>query len=84
MRFLFDLSLSRMGAVQVDGFMQSQRLDIILRTRTPLSPPMQRQMKQLYAGAMDKSRLTGELSFQSRPEQWVDFSKNLEKTGLNA
>lgn len=88
LRFLFDLNLSRMGGVQVDGFMQSERLDIILRTKSPLSPPMQSQMKRIYAGAMDKSRLTGDLSFQFKPEHWVDFGAGLaetnEKTGLNA
>lgn len=84
LRFLFDLNLSRMGGVQVDGFMQSERLDIILRTKSPLSTPMQSQMKRIYAGAMDKSRLTGDLSFQFKPEHWVDFSQPLEKMGLNA
>lgn len=84
LRFLFDLNLSRMGEVQVDGFMQSERLDLILRTKSPLSPPMQSQMKRIYAGAMDKSRLTGDLSFQFKPEQWVDFTQNFEKTGVNA
>ena len=75
LRFLFDLNLTRMGGVQVDGFMQpdggAERLDIILRTKSPLSVPMQSQMKKLYAGAMEKSRLIGDLSFQSKPEQWV-------------
>lgn len=84
LRFLFDLNLSRMGGVQVDGFMQSERLDIILRTKSPLSPPMQGQMKRIYAGAMDKSRLTGDLSFQFKPEHWVDLSHPHEKTGLHA
>lgn len=84
LRFLFDLQLSRMGGVQVDGFMQSERLDIILRTKSPLSPPMQSDMKRLYAGAMEKSRLTGDLSFQFKPEQWVDLSVSPEKTGVNA
>lgn len=88
LRFLFDLSLSRMGDVQVDGFLQSERLDLILRTRTPLSPPMQRQMKRIYAGAMDKSRLTGDLSFQFKPDQWVntaDFAAHsASSTGVHA
>lgn len=86
LRFLFDLNMSRMGGVQVDGFMQSERLDIILRTKSPLSPPMQTQMKKLYAGAVEKSRLTGELSFQFKPEQWVDLGQfqgdSLEKAGF--
>ena len=88
LRFLFDLSLSRMGDVQVDGFLQSERLDLILRTRTPLSPPMQHQMKRIYAGAMDKSRLTGDLSFQFKPDQWVnttDFATHSpSSTGVHA
>lgn len=88
LRFLFDLNLSRMGGVQVDGFMQSERLDIILRTKSPLSPPMQTQMKRIYAGAMEKSRLTGDLSFQFKPEQWVDLTQpqgnSNGKTGLHA
>ncbi len=88
LRFLFDLSLSRMGDVQVDGFLQSERLDLILRTRTPLSPPMQHQMKRIYAGAMDKSRLTGDLSFQFKPDQWVntaDFATHSAScTGVHA
>lgn len=84
LRFLFDLNMSRMGGVQVDGFMQSERLDIVLRTKSPLSRPMQTQMKRIYAGAMEKSRLTGDLSFQFKPEQWVDLSQIQEKTGLHA
>lgn len=88
LRFLFDLNLSRMGGVQVDGFMQSERLDIILRTKSPLSRPMQTEMKRIYAGAMEKSRLTGDLSFQFKPEQWVDLSHPQgnahEKSGFHA
>ncbi|MBL8639293.1 MAG: hypothetical protein JNK24_02950 [Alphaproteobacteria bacterium] len=74
LRFLFDLQLSRMGGVQVDGFLQSQRLDLILRTKTALSPLMQQDMRKLYAGAVEKSHLVGDISFQSRADQWVDFS----------
>lgn len=74
LRFLFDLHLSRMGDVQIDGFLQQPRLDLVVRTKTPLSVSMQSRMKQLYAGAVEKSNMTGELGFQSKPEQWVDFS----------
>ncbi len=84
LRFLFDLQLSRMGGVQVDGFMQDARLDIVLRTKTQLSPPMRERMRQVYAGAMDRSRLTGELSFQYKPEHWVDLDKEILEIGVNA
>ncbi len=74
LRFLFDLKLSRMGQVQVDGFMQPERLDMIMRTKSPLSVPMQSMMKGLYVGAMEKSNLRGELSFQFKPENWVTMN----------
>jgi hypothetical protein len=74
LRFLFELRLSRMGDVQVDGFMQKERLDMILRTKSPLSIPMQSTMKQLYTKAVEKSHLTGELAFQFKPDQWVDIA----------
>ncbi len=88
LRFLFDLNMSRMGGVQIDGYMQAERLDLILRTKSPLSRPMQTDIKRIYAGAMEKSRLTGDLSFQFKPEHWVDLSptglNSQEKTGLHA
>ena len=79
LRFLFDLKLSRMGQVQVDGFMQPERLDMIMRTKTPLSVPMQSMMKGLYVGAMEKSNLRGELSFQFKPENWVSLDDKLNE-----
>jgi hypothetical protein len=79
LRFLFDLKLSRMGQVQVDGFMQPERLDMIMRTKTPLSVPMQSMMKGLYVGAMEKSNLRGELSFQFKPENWVSLDDKLSE-----
>ncbi len=78
MRFLFDLKLSRMGEVQVDGFFQQKRLDMILRTKQPLSVPMQNTMRIGYAKAMERSSLTGELGFQFRADQWVTIDMPLE------
>lgn len=76
MRFLFDLNLSRMGPIQVDGFFQGEaetpRLDMILRAQHQLSPPMQQKMKHVYTKAMERSNLNGELTFQFRPDQWID------------
>lgn len=76
MRFLFDLTLTRMGKIQVDGFFQGSektpQLDMILRAEKSLSPPMQQQMKQLYTKSLERSNLNGELSFQFRNDQWVN------------
>jgi hypothetical protein len=72
-RFLFALHLSRMGDIQVDGFMRRKNLDTILRTKAPLSVAMQHAVRCLYASAMERSDLTGEIAFQSKPEQFVEI-----------
>lgn len=78
MRFLFNLQLSRMGNVQVDGFVQPKRLDMILRTKAAVSVAMQQALKGAYTKALDRSNLTGELGFQFKPEQWVNIEMPLE------
>ncbi len=71
MRFMFELNLSRMGKVQVDGFMKQEKLDMIMRTKATISNPMQEALRKLYYKAMDRSNLSGEITFQFKPEQWV-------------
>ncbi|PZP57109.1 MAG: hypothetical protein DI586_01400 [Micavibrio aeruginosavorus] len=72
MRFMFELNLSRMGKVQVDGFMKQEKLDMIMRTKATISNPMQEALRKLYYKAMDRSNLSGEITFQFKPEQWVN------------
>lgn len=70
-RFLFDLDMSRMGAVQLDGFVRGQRIDLVIRTIKPMSEAMRQIMRRTYFNAVDQAGFTGELSFQHRPEQFV-------------
>lgn len=70
-RFLFDLNLTRIGPLQLDGYMKAKRLDLIVRTKTPFSTSMQNDMRRLYADTLGKGQLTGELGFQNRLDQWV-------------
>ncbi len=84
LRFLFQLHLSRMGDVQVDGFLKQNNLDLILRTKTPVSSGMQDTMKRLYTQTVEKSNLTGELGFQFKPDQWVEFDLPLEGQAITA
>ena len=72
-RFIFDLALSQMGKVQLDGLHRNDRLDLIVRTQEPFSRVMQLQMKNAYADAMDMSNLAGDLSFQNDPQNWVNI-----------
>jgi hypothetical protein len=83
-RFIFDLSLSAMGKVQIDGLFRGGRLDVILRTEQHFSQTAQMDMRATYAKALKESGTTGELSFQNKPEQWVTIKAGKENFGVSA
>ncbi len=70
-RFIFELSLSKMGEVQIDGLLQGRRLDLAMRTQKKISQPMQHEMRKVYAGAISETGFEGEIIFQDDPGRWV-------------
>jgi hypothetical protein len=85
-RFLFDLSLDRMGDVQLDGLFNTggKRLDLIVRTQQPFSQAMMAEMRRIYAGAVEQANVYGELSFQGDPRKWVTIDYKEEAIGVSA
>ncbi|MEZ5919478.1 MAG: hypothetical protein R3D66_06125 [Alphaproteobacteria bacterium] len=83
-RFIFDLELDHMGKVQLDGLFHAARLDVILRTEEIFSQAAQAQMRRLYADALKQTQITGELSFQTQPGQWVTVSVVQDGFGAEA
>lgn len=89
-RFVFDLSLSAMGKVQIDGLFRPKsregpRLDVILRTQDHFSGAMQAEMRRVYMDALRPSQVSGELSFQNASAQWVSVHAEQKTTlGVDA
>lgn len=83
-RFIFDLSLTRMGDVQLDGLLRDNRLDLVIRTQNAFSEPMQQTMRQAYSGALDHTDLSGELNFQGSTKNWVHVLEQKEELGVSA
>lgn len=75
-RFIFDLDLTRMGGVQLDGLLRGKRLDLIIRTQLPISTSMQQAMKIAYANALDGTDIYGEISFQGDLKSWMVIGNN--------
>ena len=69
-RFIFDLDLSNMGPVQLDGFLRENRMDLILRTTAPLSQTMHSALRNAYINAIEPIGIAGELSFQGKSDQF--------------
>ncbi|RJF94612.1 hypothetical protein D3874_01925 [Oleomonas cavernae] len=63
-RFMVDLSLSELGLLQVDGFMQDKRIDTILRSRRPLDPDLRSGVEARYLTVLETAGFAGSLLFQ--------------------
>lgn len=83
-RFVFDLDLTRMGPVQLDGLIKGQRLDLIVRTEIPFSEPMRQAMRQAYTDALYSTELSGELNFQGDTKHWVNVLQRDSGYGASA
>lgn len=83
-RFIFDLHLDRMGDVQLDGLMKGKRLDLVLRTQQPLSPPLCAAMRRSCRTALDSGGLEGELHFQGSPGHFVKVTARQPGLGVSA
>jgi hypothetical protein len=77
-RFILDLDLSNLGHLQIDGLMMSSknRLELILRTEQALPDDMRLDIIDISAEALELLGLSASISFQSRPEDFVQFPPN--------
>ena len=70
-RFILDLTLSRMGPVQLDGYLTAKTLDMILRNRQHLQETDRQALMQTFANTLELTGLKGSLRFQAAHENWV-------------
>ncbi|UEM20243.1 hypothetical protein JL100_024700 [Skermanella mucosa] len=70
-RFLIDLTLSRLGELQLDGLVRPRRFDLILRTHLPLPPEMRREIGLIFHDSVESLGMTGVVSFQAGSHGWV-------------
>ena len=75
-RFVMDLSLTRMGEVQLDGMVRGKELNLIVRTQIPISYSMQDAMRVAYAKALDGTDIYGEIGFQGGKDTWETVLKS--------
>lgn len=65
-RFLIQLDLSRLGALQLDGFYKSRdrRLDLVVRTKSELPQVVRRDIAGIFATSAQALALKGAVTFQ--------------------
>ena len=62
-RFVIDLTLSRLGDMQFDGFLKERQFDLVIRTRRLLSHRIQRDIRALYTNAQHIAGFHGDILF---------------------
>ncbi len=73
-RFVVDVTLSRLGRLQLDGLVgeRGRRLDLIVRSESPLPLAMRDHIRGLFADASAFTGLGGAVGFQAAPPGFVD------------
>lgn len=64
-RFVIEVDLSRLGAIQLDGLVGRKRFDLMLRTHAPLSEEARREIAGIHAEANKAAGVTGAIAFQT-------------------
>lgn len=66
-RFIIDVNLSRLGRLQMDGFVRGKekRFDLILRSASPLPGEMRRNITGIFTQSAEATGTAGQLIFQA-------------------
>ncbi len=78
-RFLIDMKLSKLGAMQVDGFVQPQKMDMILRSESMLPEGLHQELRTSYLKALGAVGYAGTLHFQVGRQHWMVMQKPAPK-----
>jgi hypothetical protein len=64
-RFIIDISLSRLGRLQLDGFLRKKRkrLDLIVRAQQKLPGEMHAEISSIYSNFLEASKISGQITF---------------------
>jgi len=82
-RFLIDMKLSKLGAMQLDGFVQPKKLDMILRSETHLPDGLHHELRTAYLKALDAVGFVGTINFQVGRQHWMVMQKEaVSKQGI--
>ncbi|TAH35432.1 MAG: hypothetical protein EYC62_04355 [Alphaproteobacteria bacterium] len=81
-RFVIEANLSRLGALQLDGFIREQTFNLMVRTVDAWPNSVQQNVRQIFQDYMDMSGWNGQISFQTTPVfPMKPGAENLAATG---
>ncbi len=63
-RFIIEADLSRLGPLQLDGFVRDTKFDLIFRSQNELAAELQSNIREIFINVIEASGWQGQLSFQ--------------------
>lgn len=66
LRFVVEIGLSRLGAMQLDGLLRGKRFDLMVRTHAALVAAMQGEIAQVYRHGIAATGYHGDIGFDVR------------------
>jgi hypothetical protein len=85
-RFVVDVTLSRLGRIQIDGLVRrkNKRLDLVVRTAEPLPAVMREDIRRLFAAASGATGMGGMVTFDARANGFVEVQAEYLLRGSGA
>ena len=74
-RFVLDVELSRLGALQLDGMVKPPQFDLILRSKTALPAELRAELRTIFADCLNAVGYAGGVTFQSDLRAWVRLAR---------
>lgn len=80
-RFLLDLTLTHIGALQVDGLAKSNQLDLVIRTPEALPQRLRNDIRTIFLDSTIARGVAGSVIFQVAPKLVPDTGQSAHRRG---
>lgn len=72
-RFIIDITFTKLGTMQFDGFVQKKQFDLMLRSEQTLDATLRHELRTAFTDAVGAVGYTGQLLFQQGAQGWMRF-----------
>jgi|GEM_PF-1990555 len=81
-RFVVTLTMSKLGAMQLDGLARPKTLDLVLRSEKQLPLTLVNEIRSSTLASFEAIGLKGSILFQSGEANWIHFHHNQPSLGV--
>lgn len=81
-RFMIDLTLSKLGPLQIDGLARPGKLELVFRTPTQLPQHIRRELNAVYVHAASAQGIAGGVAFQVAPPLKPEIKPPVNRPGV--